>query len=319
MKKSHMATIAIVLVLAVASFLVLKSDPQTAGEATEQQDDHGESGDHEELKRITLHKDAPILERLRLEKAGPDTILQEIELPGEIVLNADKTAHIVPRFAGIVQTVGKNLGDRVEANDVLAIIQSNQSVSAYQVKSLVPGTIIEKRITLGEFVRDDADIYVVADLSTVWVKISVYAKYMPLIKTGLQVHITASGIDEGANGKIDYVGPIMGERTRTGSARLTLSNPHGLWQPGLFVTARIVVAQVVAKMAVPDEAVQTINDQPVVFVREGDEFEVRPVKLGRTDGKKVEILEGLKAGDEYVAAESYIFKAELGKSEAGEE
>ena len=319
MKKSLLATIAIILALAVAGFFVLQSEPQVTGEEHEEGEAHDERGEHASLGRVTFHDDAPIWERLKLEKAGPGTILQEIELPGEIVLNADKVAHIVPRFAGIAQKVNKNLGDRVEYGEVLAVIQSNQSVSPYEVKSLVPGTIIEKHVTLGEFVRDDADIYVVADLSTVWAKISIYAKYLPLIKPGLTVRLTASGIDEAVEGKIDYVGPIIGERTRTGSARVVLPNPLGIWQPGLFATASIAVAKDKVLIAVPDEAVQTIEDKPVVFVKEGQKFEIRPVKLGRSDGTTIEILDGLKPGEEYVAAESYIFKAEFGKSEAGHE
>ncbi|MFZ1682896.1 MAG: efflux RND transporter periplasmic adaptor subunit, partial [Candidatus Zixiibacteriota bacterium] len=286
-----------------------------AGEDAE----HGNEGGNGSLGTISLHDDAPIWQRLKLAQAGPGTISKEIELPGEITLNANKVAHIIPRFAGLVQSVNKDLGDHVETGDVLAVIQSNQSVAPYEVKSLVPGTIIEKQITLGEFVRDEADIYVVADLSTVWVKISIYAKYLPLIQPGLAVRLTANGTDEIAEGKIDYVGPIIGERTRTGSARVSLSNPRGVWQPGLFVTAKIAVSKQEVSLAVPDEAVQTIDGKTVVFVKEGQSFEVRLVKLGSSDGRTIEILDGLKPGEEYVAAESFIFKAEFGKSEAGEE
>jgi cobalt-zinc-cadmium efflux system membrane fusion protein len=243
----------------------------------------------------------------------------EVELPGEIALNADKVAHIVPRFPGIALEVRKNLGDRVGEGEVLAVVQSNESVAPYDLKSFVAGTIVEKHITLGEFVRDDADVFVVADLSTVWAKISVYAKYLSTIRPGARVRLTTSGVEEVAEGTIDYVGPIVGERTRTGIARAVLPNVRGLWQPGLFVTARVVIDEFVAPIAVPDDAIQTIRDEPVVFVKEGREFEIRPVRLGRSDGKMVEILEGLQLGEEYVAAESYIFKAEFGKSEAGHE
>lgn len=327
MKKSVLMTIIAILVLAVAGFFVLQSEPQVTGGEHEEGEVHaGEAGEnnehekgHESMERITLHDDAPILQRLKLAKAGPGTIVQEIELPGEIVLNANKVAHIVPRFAGIVQQVRKDLGDPVDSGEVLVVVQSNQSVAPYDVKSLVAGTIIEKRVTLGEFVSDNADIYVVANLSTVWAKINVYAKYLPLIKPGLAVRLTVSGIDESMEGTIDYVGPIVGERTRTGIARVVLHNSRGLWQPGLFVTARIAIAEDKVPMAVPDDAIQTIKDRPVVFVKEGEAFEVRPVQLGRNDGRTVEILSGLERGEEYVAAESYIFKAEFGKSEAGEE
>jgi cobalt-zinc-cadmium efflux system membrane fusion protein len=335
MKKSLPITLLIVTALAVASYFVLRTEPNTAGEESDHAEHAEEAGGHDETEphadqdehagedanssagRITFHDDAPIWQTLRLATAGPGDILLEIELPGEIALNADKVAHIVPRFPGIALEVYKNLGDKVREREVLAVVQSNESVSPYDVKSLVSGTIIEKHITLGEFVRDDADVFVVADLSTVWAKISVYAKYLPTVKPGAKVRLTANGIDQVAECTIDYVGPIVGERTRTGIARAILPNPENIWQPGLFVSAKVVVDDISVSLAVPDDAIQTINDKPVVFVKEGREFEVRPVTLGRSDGRTVEILAGLKPGEEYVAADSYIFKAEFGKSEAG--
>lgn len=269
------------------------------------------------LGAVTIAEEALKRNRVKTAIAGPGTIAQELELPGEITLNADKVAHIVPRFPGIALKVMKNLGDEVRTGDVLAILQSNVSVAPYEVTSLIDGVIIEKHITLGEFVRDDEDIFVMADLSTVWVQISIYAKYLPLVKPGLHVRFTAQGIEESASGVIDYVGPIVGEATRTGLARVVLKNPKGLWQPGLFVAARVAREEVPVELAVPDDAIQTVEGRTVVFVREGNEFEVREVELGRSDGRMVEILAGLLPGDEYVSANSFLFKAEFGKSEAG--
>ena len=314
------------------------AEAATAGDAhaeelhAEEGQDHGESEDnheghgHEEgvpeggshADEVIRLSDEHLLENdVTFAKAGPGSIRFEIELPGEIVLNANKVAHIVPRFPGIAQRVFKDLGDEVREGEVLAIIQSNQSVAPYEVKSLVSGTIIEKHLTLGEFVRDDADIYVVADLSTVWAKISVYAKYLPQIKRALKVRLMASGIDEAVEGVIDYVGPIVGEKTRTGSARVVVQNSKRHWQPGLFVTARITVDQFTVPLAVPDDAIQTVEGKPSVFVRAEGGFTVRSVDIGRSDGKTVEILAGLAPGEEYASANSFLLKAERGKSEAG--
>lgn len=351
MKKPVLITIVAVAVLAVAGFFVIQSEPPTAGdehaehageagdnhgaEAATGGDEHAEEGHAEEgheghgdekggeAKRsledevIQLADDRLLGNDVTFAKAGPGSIRFEIELPGEIVLNADKVAHIVPRFPGIAQKVFKDLGDEVREGEVLAIIQSNQSVAPYEVKSLVSGTVIEKHLTLGEFVRDDADIYVVADLSTVWAKISVYAKYLPQVKRGLKVRLMAGGMAEPVESVIDYVGPIVGEKTRTGSARVVVQNPRRHWQPGLFVTARITVDQFTVPLVVPDEAIQTVEGKPSVFVRAEGGFTVRPVDIGRSDGQTVEILGGLSPGEEYAATNSFLLKAERGKSEAG--
>lgn len=297
--------------------------------STHAEDDHGHGHDEdshavagvagETIGKLTMTEDALNRNGVEIRTASAGVINKVIELPGEIVLNADKVAHIVPRFPGIVQEVRANLGDRVTAGQVLAVIQSNQSVSAYEIKSLVAGTVIEKHITLGEFVQDDQDIYVVADMSTVWARVSVYSRYLPDVKVGQNVRIGTSGSKNAVTGKIDYIGPIVGERTRTTQARVSLANPSGTWRPGSFVTATVSLGEQRAGVAIPQDAIQTVEGEPVVFVKTNIGFEARTVALGSNDGTMIEILSGLNVGDLYVATNSFLLKAEFGKSEAGHE
>lgn len=293
-------------------------DEHGHGEGTGHGNGEAESPAEEDvLGRVTIPDDALEPNGVTTAIAAPGIVPGEIELPGEIILNADRVAHIVPRFPGIVHRVNHVLGSRVHAGDVLAVIQSNQSAAPYDVTALIDGIVVEKHVTLGEFVRDDADIFVVADLSTVWVNISVYARFLPVVKVGQRVRVTAPGLDEAAEGRIDYVGPIIGESTRTGVARVVLSNQAGSWQPGLFINAHITVEETRAAVAVPEGAVQTVDGRNVVFVKSADgTFEVRTVEPGRLGGGVVEITHGLQPGEEYVASGSFIFKAEFGKSEA---
>ncbi len=280
---------------------------------------HEHAHDPSSLGTVTMLPAALAANGVKIARSGSGLVRTEIDLPGEIVLNADRVAHIVPRFPGIVQKVNKSLGDVVRAGDVLAVVQSNVSAAPYDIVSMVDGTVIEKHVALGEFVRDDADIFVVADLSTVWVNISVYARFLTDVKRGQKVRIASPGVSATANGDIDYVGPIVGESTRTGVARMVLPNPQRIWQPGLFVTAHIAIAEASVPVAVPDGAVQTIEGREVVFVRRMNEVTARPVVTGRRGGELVEIVEGLAPGEDYVADGSFIFKAEFGKSEAGHE
>jgi cobalt-zinc-cadmium efflux system membrane fusion protein len=251
--------------------------------------------------------------------AAPKAIEITLDMPGEIVPNADGLAHIVPRFPGIARQVHKGLGDPVNKGEVVAVIESNESLSPYEVTSLLSGTVIEKHITLGEFVRDDADIYVIADLSTVWVNITVYARDLERVRRGQRVRIAAVAGESEASGVIDYVGHVLGEATRSAVARVVLPNRQRHWRPGMFVTARIALEQVSAPLAVEDAAVQRLEGRDVVFVQEDDAYESRPVTLGRSDGQWVEILSGLEPGERYVAQGSFILKSELLKSEAGHE
>jgi cobalt-zinc-cadmium efflux system membrane fusion protein len=308
------------LVLALAGCRSASREEADAHDAAHE-GEHAHEGSHEdehEEGHIRLTTAQQAASGIELGTAGPRTLALVQELPGEVVVNADRLAHIVPRFPGIAREVRTQLGDHVKAGEVLAIIESNESLSPYEVKSLIAGTVIEKHITLGEFVRDDSDIYMIADLSTVWVNVTVYARDLSRIRRGQRVAIRGAGNETA--GEISYVGPVIGEATRTAVARVVLSNSRGLWRPGLFVTAAVEVEQVAVPVAVPDDAIQTLKGKTVVFVAEDAEsFAPRSVELGRTGEEWIEIVSGLAAGERCVVKQSFILKSEHGKSEASHE
>jgi membrane fusion protein, heavy metal efflux system len=186
------------------------------------------------------------------------------------------------------------------------------------------GTIIEKHINVGEMLNEETRAFTIADLSTIWVNVTVYAKDLPRVSAGQKAEVRAEGITEPAQGTIAYLGQIVGEQTRSATARIVLKDPGPAWRPGLFATAEVVVDSGPAAVVVNDAAVQSVEGAEVVFVQTGDGFEARPIKLGRAgytsnpeSGRVIEVLEGVKAGDRYVSKNSFTLKAELGKSEAG--
>ena len=196
----------------------------------------------------------------------------------------------------------------------------------YALVAPLSGTIIEKHINVGEVLNEETRAFTIADLSTIWVNVTVYAKDLPRVAAGQLAEVRAEGIAKPAQGKIAYLGQIVGEQTRSATARIVLNSPGSAWRPGLFVTVEVVIDSGPAAVVVHDDAVQTVEGAEVVFVHEGDGFEARPIKLGRVgysaeskDGRLIEILDGLKAGERYVSKNSFILKAELGKSEAGHE
>jgi len=172
---------------------------------------------------------------------------------------------------------------------------------------------------VGEAIKEDADIFAIADLSTVWVEVTIYAKDLNVVKVGQNVTVRSEGLGLKADGTLTYLGPLVGEQTRTAQGRVVVPNTSGQWRPGLFVTIEIVQEEVSVLVAVPVDALQTYRDWSVVFVQYGDLFEVRPLELGRNDGKWVEVLHGLLPGEKYVARNSFILKAELGKAGATHE
>lgn len=246
--------------------------------------------------------------------AGPDELSKEVQLPGEVRLNENNVAHIVPRFAGVVTEIRKNLGDPVEKGEVMAVIESNDSLVPYELKSLVKGTVIQKHIALGE-VRDlSTDAFVVADLSTVWVDLNIYQKDIGLIREGQAARIIAPHGLGIATNKISYVGPSVSESTRTGLARVVLPNPDRKWLPGLFITGRVIVEAKEYPLVIPLSAIQKVEDAEVVFVKEQVGFKPVPVKLGERNSTHAEVLAGLTRGQTYVAKGSFVLKSELEKA-----
>ena len=330
---SHLTMLKVVgltaVVLLSASCSKKAQTEKAAETSAHPEDAHGHSGEEshageapagrEEEGHVELSKEARVASGIDVQPAGPHRLRVTLDLPGEVVPNADRLAHIVPRFAGIARQVKKGLGEQVRAGEVLAVIEGNQSLSMYSVNSLMSGTVIEKHVTLGEFVRDDQDIYVIADLSSVWVNVAVYARDVPRIRRGHNVLVESVGEGPSSQGRIDYVGAVVGEATRAATARVVLPNRNLQWRPGSFVTARIVVDEREVPVAVPENAVQRIEGRDCVFVQAGDGFQARPVGLGESDGQWIEILSGLKPGEPFVFHGSFILKSELQKSEAGHE
>jgi cobalt-zinc-cadmium efflux system membrane fusion protein len=214
---------------------------------------------------------------------------------------------------------------RSAAQKLSASAGSGGKGAGYSLVAPLDGTIIEKHISIGEVLKDDTQAFVIADLSTVWVNVTVYAKDLARIRAGQSVRVRAEGIEQPAEGAITFVGQVVGEQTRSATARVILKNPGMAWRPGLFVTADVAVDQADVPIAVSGEAVQTVSGKQVVFIQEGDGFKARPVKLGRegvpdAQGLElVEVLDGVAAGERYAGKNSFILKAEMGKSEAGHE
>ena len=267
-----------------------------------------------EVGRIDLNEKKVENAHLDIAVAGPAKIKATLQLYGKITLNEDTVANVSPRYPGVVKAVSKRLGDRVKKGEPLAVIESNDSLRDYQVISEISGTIIKKEVTVGEVVRDDRPIFTVADLSTVWVDFSVFPQDFMRLKEGQVVQINYADNIIATTGKITYMAPFGSENTQSMLARAVVQNPDGLLRPGLFVTAELQIEEIDVPVAVRPAAIQSVNEKTVVFVVEGAAFEAREVELGTRDGSYVEVMSGLAAGDRYVAGNSFLLKAELGKS-----
>jgi cobalt-zinc-cadmium efflux system membrane fusion protein len=236
---------------------------------------------------------------------------------GVLRANQEALVQVTPRFPGIARAIKTRIGDAVAKGDQLASIESNQSLTTYDLKAPIGGTIIDRQISLGEYVSEQKPAFVVADLTTIWVDLSIYRQDFKRVRFGDEVLIDPDDGRGEIKGAISYIAPVGASDTQTALARVVLQNPDGRLRPGLFVTARLVLAKRNVAVAVRVGAIQALESKTVVFVREeGDKIEARPVAVGEADPNFVEIKAGLSAGERYVAENSFVVKAEMGKGEA---
>lgn len=266
--------------------------------------------------RVELDAEQVAAAGIEIATAGPATIRETVLLNGRITPDEDRLVHLMPRFPGVVRSVHKRLGDAVAAGELLAVIESNESLHPYELRARLPGTVIGKEISPGEFVSSDREVFAIADLANVWLALDVYRPDFGRLRVGQRVRVDPGDGRPPIETTIAYLSPTGAANTQTLLARAVLANPDRSWRPGLFTTAEVEVSDEEVPVAVATSALQRLRDGDVVFLADGDLFEARPVELGRRDAERVEVRAGLTAGQRYVARNSFVVKAEAGKSGA---
>jgi len=358
--------------------------------AGEHKDEHDKKeSSHQDERQVKLTDEQQKASGINVAPAGPAKVQAANEFPGEIRFNEDRTAHVVPRLAGVAEAVPASLGQQVRQGQVLAVIASTSlseqrselltaqrrqeaarvtfdrekklwqdrisaeqdylqaqaalreadiavanarqklaavgaaassaGLNRFEIRAPFDGTVVEKHLALGEAVKEDASIFTVSDLRSVWAEFAVAPRDLAVVRVGQKVVVSSTAFSEKVEGTISYVGSLLGEQTRTARARVTLANPQGAWRPGLFVTVSVLGAEEDVPVAVAADAVQTIDNQAMVFKAIPGGFQAIPVKPGRSDGKTAEVLAGLQPGEKVASSNVFVLKSELGKASAGHE
>ena len=275
-----------------------------------------ESEGHGETTTITpqAEKDAGI----KLEEAGTASLRETIRLTGRVMLNPNTTAHVKARFPGVVREVMKGPGESVAKDEVLARVESNESLQIYPVKSPINGVVLSRSTNVGD-VAGDTPIFTITNTSDLWAEFHVFPRDIDQIQTGQKVLITSFEGGHKGEAIITTLLPVAESSSQTVIARVTLPNPEGLWRAGMTVRGDVVIAERQVSVAVRNTAIQRLEGETVVFVKEGDRFEARPIRIGISDGDWTEVLEGLGAGEAYVSEKSFRIKAHIGKAGAEHE
>lgn len=301
----------VLIVSALALTACGKSSDPVEPAATEKSE--GATGTHV----IKLSPEQLKAAKIGVATAGPISIRETLPLYGVIAPNAERVREVAARFPGVIRSVHKKVGDTVNQGESLASIESNESLQSYSLNSPLTGVVTMRNANPGEQ-SGDKTLFTVADLSTVWVELSLFPRDVAKVQVGQAVRVKSADAGLSGNGKLVYVAPFGSSSNQTLTARVLLDNAARKWAPGLYVSADVTLAESSVPLAIRTEAVQTINEASVVFVRDADGFKPRPVRLGRSDGETTEVIDGLKVGETYATANSFVLKAELGKGEVEE-
>jgi cobalt-zinc-cadmium efflux system membrane fusion protein len=215
--------------------------------------------------------------------------------------------------------------DRLRLLGVAVPRSAERLASTFAVTAPFAGTVIEKAATLGQLASPSEPLFVVADLSRVWIEADLGEALLAKVKPGAAATVTVSAYPgERFSGKLTHVAAVLDKDKRTVAARIELDNKDGRLKPEMFATAIITTGApgtpATAKvLSVPDEAIVLLQGQPTVFVFEHEGYEARAIEPGTKAGGRTVVKSGLKAGEQVVAAGAYALKARVLKSQISDE
>lgn len=241
---------------------------------------------------------------------------------GRVSENLNKTAKVTSTLEGRLGKLSVDLNDPVKAGDVLGLVQTPELLGKpLELKAPIDGVIIQRRSTVGELIGKDTEIYTISDPTDLWVLAEIKERDIAAVHVGQEAAFTVLAYpSEIFRGKVMLLGNRVESDSRTLEVRVAVANPDGRLKPGMFADVEVATTALQDVLVIPDQALQTLGDEQVVFVALSDtKFEKRVVKTGLEQHGRVQVLEGLKEGERVVTEGSFILKSELLKGELGEE
>jgi cobalt-zinc-cadmium efflux system membrane fusion protein len=264
--------------------------------------------------RTTITAEAARAAGIQIERAGPANFSETIELVGRVELDPSARAEVGAKFPGRVVSAGPNVGQFVRAGQVLARVESSESMQVYSITSPISGVVLE-RTNVGDVAGSDP-IYVIADPSRTMAVFPIFPRDMERVRTGQPVQLGVIDGQRNVSSRIANFQSTADPMTGALLARAPLPNRDGFWRPGMSVQGVVAVASRRVPLAVKTEALQPFRDFTVVFAQVGNTYEVRMLELGPRGPEWTEVIGGIKPGQAYVTKGSFVIKADIEKSGA---
>ena len=259
---------------------------------------------------------------LKTEPAQLGSLGMTLKAAGRVNANLNKTVKVTTTLEGRLTRLNFDLNDRVKAGDVVALVESHELLGKpLELKAPIDGVIIERTATAGELADKSKTIYTISDPTQLWAIAEVKERDIAAVKLGQDAAFTTLAYpDESFHGKVILIGNEVEVGSRTVEVRIAVDNADGRLKAGMFADVEIVTTILDNVLLIPDSALETDGENQIVFVAlEGNKFEKRVVKLGLEQSGHVQILDGVKAGENIVTIGGFILKSEMLKGQLGEE
>tara|TARA_R110002096_G_scaffold283739_5_gene477777 strand:+ start:1180 stop:2415 length:1236 start_codon:yes stop_codon:yes gene_type:complete len=246
--------------------------------------------------------------------AGPATLKETITVYGEITSNPEGIRNINARFDGEIKNVYVSEGDLVDKGQLLANVESNESLTTYSIKSPIRGVITQRTMGSGEQTMGKI-LFTIMDTQSLWANLKIFPSDRAEVSNGSTVVIRDTVSSQTYTGKISNIS-VTADDNQSVTARVIINNKDNLFTHGMFIQGDITTAVYTVPLAVKRTGLQSFRDFTVVYAMFGNQYEVRMLELGRQDSEWAEVLGGIDPGTPYVVDNSYIVKADIEKSAA---
>jgi len=225
--------------------------------------------------------------------------LEVAKASAENSINGTKAALIAARRHLLILGLSNSTIDSLPKKPDLAAV--------FSLNSPIAGTVIERNATIGASVGTDASVFKIIDLSRVWIDANVFEKDLARVRLGQQVTVRVPALPEAIySGRVTLIDSVLDPETRTIKVRTEVANPDSRLKPDMFANVQIVTDLNRTAISIPQTAVLNDGGKTIVFVAAGNGYEKREVHTGIQEGDRLEIVEGLRAGEKVVIKGNYL-------------
>ena len=244
--------------------------------------------------RTTIAADMAASFGLQTAVTGPETLKETITVYGQIAAAPDSIRNVSARFAGELSQVYVSQGQAVKKGQLLARVESNESLSRYAIRAPISGVITHQYASPGEQTMERT-LFTITNTESVWANFKIFPKDRLRNLDRAEVEVKTAYSDQDYLGKISNIS-VTADDHQAVTARVVLNNAHRQLSPGMFVTGVVTTAHYQVPLAVKRSGLQSFRDFTVVYAQFDDQYEVRMLELGRQDKEWIEVLGGIEAG-----------------------